>query len=114
DEHTADRELFITGPAGIAVDSLNLFSRADLVLLLSTIGIILLLLILIYRSPFLAFIPLLAAVFVYGVVNQILGLLGKAGVPLSNQSLSIIDRKSTRLNSSHVSISYVFFCLIKK
>ncbi|HLR79210.1 MAG TPA: MMPL family transporter [Bacillota bacterium] len=90
DEHTAEGKLFITGPAGIAVDSLNLFSRADLVLLLSTIGIILLLLILIYRSPFLAFIPLLAAVFVYGVVNQILGLLGKAGVPLSNQSLSIM------------------------
>src|SRR5699024_10846831 len=90
DEHTAEGKLFITGAAGIAVDSLNLFSRADLVLLLATIGIILLLLILIYRSPFLAFIPLLAAVFVYGVVNQILGLLGKAGVPLSNQSLSIM------------------------
>src|SRR5438067_3001708 len=25
-----------------------------------------------------------------------------------------IDRKSTRLNSSHVSISYAVFCLIKK
>src|SRR5699024_11279905 len=27
---------------------------------------------------------------------------------------SIIDRKSTRLNSSHVSISYAVFCLKKK
>src|SRR5699024_11309534 len=27
---------------------------------------------------------------------------------------SIPDRKSTRLNSSHVSISYAVFCLIKK
>src|SRR5690625_7013694 len=26
----------------------------------------------------------------------------------------IIDRKSTRLNSSHVAISYAVFCLIKK
>src|SRR5699024_12137414 len=28
--------------------------------------------------------------------------------------LEIIDRKSTRLNSSHVSISYAVFCLKKK
>src|SRR5699024_12639207 len=28
--------------------------------------------------------------------------------------LSLIDRKSTRLNSSHVSISYAVFCLKKK
>src|SRR5690625_6286108 len=28
--------------------------------------------------------------------------------------LSIIDRKSTRLNSSHVAISYAVFCLKKK
>src|SRR5258707_4478551 len=27
---------------------------------------------------------------------------------------SIIDRKSTRLNSSHANISYAVFCLIKK
>src|SRR5699024_12023245 len=31
-----------------------------------------------------------------------------------NQHLSSEDRKSTRLNSSHVSISYAVFCLKKK
>src|SRR5699024_12252502 len=30
------------------------------------------------------------------------------------QLLGLIDRKSTRLNSSHVSISYAVFCLKKK
>src|SRR5690606_42153271 len=29
-------------------------------------------------------------------------------------SLSLLDRKSTRLNSSHVKISYAVFCLKKK
>src|SRR5699024_11938538 len=29
-------------------------------------------------------------------------------------ALALIDRKSTRLNSSHVSISYAVFCLRKK
>src|SRR5437868_10898411 len=30
------------------------------------------------------------------------------------ESADLIDRKSTRLNSSHVSISYAVFCLKKK
>ena len=85
-----DFSLYVTGPAGIAVDSLNLFSRADIVLLLSTVGIILILLIVIYRSPLLALIPLLATAFVYFVVNQTLGLMGKAGLVMSNQTLSIM------------------------
>src|SRR5690606_41226406 len=33
---------------------------------------------------------------------------------LQDQRLQLIDRKSTRLNSSHVKISYAVFCLKKK
>jgi putative drug exporter of the RND superfamily len=90
-EEGSDVTLYVTGPAGIATDSLDLFSRADLVLIFSTVGLILLLLIVIYRSPLLAFIPLLAAVFVYGVVMQLLGILGKSGLALSNQTISIMS-----------------------
>lgn len=89
-EKDAAYSLHITGPAAIAKDTLDLFTRADIVLLLSTVGIILILLIVIYRSPFLAFIPLLAAGVVYQVVNQILGIMGKAGVLLSSQTISIM------------------------
>ncbi|MEH7385860.1 MMPL family transporter [Bacillus sp. JJ1521] len=88
-EENTDLTLYVTGPAGIATDSLDLFSRADLVLIFSTVGLILILLIVIYRSPLLAIIPLLAAVFVYEVVMQMLGILGKAGLQLSNQTISI-------------------------
>ncbi|MFF2753238.1 MMPL family transporter [Psychrobacillus sp. NPDC058041] len=83
--------IYMTGPAGIAVDTLNLFSRADIVLLLSTVGIVLILLIVIYRSPLLALIPLLSTAFVYEVVNQILGLFGKGGLELATQSTSIMS-----------------------
>src|SRR5699024_11548704 len=31
-----------------------------------------------------------------------------------NRPIALLDRKSTRLNSSHVSISYAVFCLKKK
>ena len=35
-------------------------------------------------------------------------------IPLSEVAISLSDRKSTRLNSSHVVISYAVFCLKKK
>ncbi|MED3549624.1 MMPL family transporter [Cytobacillus praedii] len=88
-KESSNLTLYVTGPAGIATDSLDLFSRADLVLILSTVGLILILLIVIYRSPLLALIPLLAAVFVYEIVMQTLGLMGKAGLDISNQTISI-------------------------
>jgi len=83
--------VYMTGPAGIAVDTTNLFERADIVLLLSTVGIILILLIVIYRSPLLALIPLLAAGIIYQVVNQLLGIMGASGLELASQSLSIMS-----------------------
>src|SRR5207249_11389185 len=47
------------------------------------------------------------------------GAFGSVPVTMSPSSLlshrpSMLDRKSTRLNSSHVSISYAVFCLKKK
>lgn len=72
-------------------DTLDLFSRADLVLIFSTIGIILVLLIVIYRSPLLALIPLLGAVFVYQIVIQSLGIMGKGGLDISSQTISIMS-----------------------
>lgn len=81
----------ITGPAGIVSDTLAIFSNADLVLLFSTIGLILVLLIIIYRSPLLAIIPLLVAGIVMEVTDRTLGLFGKAGTfALESQSLSIM------------------------
>lgn len=81
----------ITGPAGIAGDTLKLFEQADFVLLLSTIVIILILLIVIYRSPFLAFIPLLATAIVYQVANQIIALMGAGGLEINNSTTSIMS-----------------------
>jgi len=82
---------YITGPAGIAGDTLKLFEQADFVLLLATIVIILILLIAIYRSPLLAFIPLLATVIVYQVVNQSIALLGAGGLEINNSTTSIMS-----------------------
>src|SRR5690625_2691381 len=44
---------------------------------------------------------------------QPLGQLGQQSIPLLVQIYRLQDRKSTRLNSSHVAISYAVFCLKK-
>lgn len=84
-------EFYITGPAGIAGDTVKLFEQADFVLLFATIIIILLLLILIYRSPLLAIIPLLATIIVYQVANQSIALMGSFGLEINNSTTSIMS-----------------------
>lgn len=90
-EGLTDTTFRITGPAGIAGDTLKLFEQADFVLLVATIGIILLLLIVIYRSPLLAIIPLLATAIVYQVVNQVVALMGAGGLEINNSTTSIMS-----------------------
>src|SRR3712207_8363102 len=38
----------------------------------------------------------------------------EAAVQAGSEPLELVDRKSTRLNSSHANISYAVFCLKKK
>src|SRR5437660_9786886 len=54
-----------------------------------------------------------ADLFQYYDVSGIDGWRTSLGIRLSEQD-KIKDRKSTRLNSSHVAISYAVFCLKKK
>ncbi|MEK4284241.1 MMPL family transporter [Ureibacillus sp. FSL K6-0165] len=84
-------DFYITGPAGISGDTVKLFESADFKLLFATIIIILVLLIVIYRSPLLALIPLLATVVVYQIVNQTVALLGAAGLEINNSTTSIMS-----------------------
>src|SRR5690606_41779202 len=56
-------------------------------------------------------IPLLIP---WNVVGTIWQIFGRADIGLLGWTLTKLDRKSTRLNSSHVKISYAVFCLKKK
>src|SRR3712207_8609459 len=48
------------------------------------------------------------------VVNTSLNTAGRPMVDDPRDALECLDRKSTRLNSSHANISYAVFCLKKK
>ncbi|MNX07278.1 Membrane protein YdfJ [compost metagenome] len=92
-ENTAGGEMTarVTGPVGISIDATGLFKNADFSLLLSTVVLVLVILLLIYRSPILALIPLIAVGFAYGVVSPVLGIMAHKGwIVADSQSISIM------------------------
>lgn len=87
----AELSAHVTGPVGIVIDATGLFASADVSLLLGTVLIVLVLLLLLYRSPVLALIPLIGVGFAYGVLSPILGILGQKGwITVDAQGISIM------------------------
>lgn len=81
----------ISGPAGILVDATDLFKNADFVLLLATVLLVLVLLLLIYRSPVLAVIPLIGVGFAYALTSPVLGWMASNGwVVVDSQATAIM------------------------
>ncbi|HEX5527711.1 MAG TPA: MMPL family transporter [Solirubrobacterales bacterium] len=70
---------FVTGPAGITTDLETVASEASRTLLFATVGLVLLLLLLVYRAPLLSLLPLLVVGAAYLVAVGISYLLIKAG-----------------------------------
>ena len=68
-----------SGPVGISIDATDLFKAADVQLMIATVIIILVILLLIYRSPILAIIPLVVVGIAYLVVSPLLGAMAENG-----------------------------------
>ncbi|HEX6873949.1 MAG TPA: MMPL family transporter, partial [Micromonosporaceae bacterium] len=82
----------VTGPVGIFSDLSEAFQGIDGVLLLVTGVVILLILIVVYRSPLLPFLVLGVASFALVAANGVVYLLAKAdAITLSGQSQGILD-----------------------
>jgi putative drug exporter of the RND superfamily len=85
-------ESHVAGPAGLYADFGNAFKGIDGVLLLVTGLIVLVILILVYRSPILPFVVLGTAVFALTIANGAVYLLAKNNViTLNGQSQGILD-----------------------
>ena len=72
-------QAFVTGPGGITADLETVASEASRTLLFATVGLVLLLLLLVYRAPLLSLLPLLVVGAAYLVAVGISYLLIKAG-----------------------------------
>ncbi|CAI9385657.1 Apo-petrobactin exporter [Bacillus sp. T2.9-1] len=80
-----------TGPVGISIDATELFSQGDLSLLIGTVIIVLICLLVIYRSPILALIPLIGVGIAYGVISPLLGFMGEhEWIEFDSQSIAIM------------------------
>ncbi len=85
-------ETHVAGPAGLYADFGGAFKGIDGVLLLVTGVIVLLILVMVYRSPTLPFVVLGSAVFALTLANGIVYLLAKHNVlTLNGQSSGILD-----------------------
>ncbi|MEU6164849.1 MMPL family transporter [Streptomyces tanashiensis] len=84
-------EVAVTGPAGIATDTVKVFSGGDKVMLLATVLLVLVILLAIYRSPLMALVPLLAVGVAMRVSETTGALLADAGIiTVSSQTASIM------------------------
>jgi putative drug exporter of the RND superfamily len=81
---------YITGPAGLAADLDKLAAKAGTTLLIVTVALVLILLFIVYRAPFLTVLPLIVVGAAYFVVSGIVYL-------LADGHLITIDTESTLL-----------------
>lgn len=82
---------YVTGPAGFLADLGEAFGEIDGILLVVTLSVVLIILLIVYRSPVLPFLVLFAAVLALGVASAVIYALADNGVlTLNGQSQGIL------------------------
>ncbi len=83
---------YVTGPAGLLGDLFGAFGSIDSTLLLTTLAVVAVILIVVYRSPVLWIIPLLSALFALSTAGGIVYLLAKSDIiDVDGQSQGILS-----------------------
>ncbi len=84
-------DIYVTGPAGVAADSADAFNGIDSTLLFATVGVVVLILLLTYRSPTLWLLPVVSAGVALTVAQAVIYLLAThTGVIVNAQSAGIL------------------------
>jgi putative drug exporter of the RND superfamily len=83
-------EAEVTGPAGFAADAVEVFNEINGTLLFATAGLVLLLLIVIYRSPIFWMIPFFSVLLAEVITRGLGYLIAEAGVTVTGQSGGIL------------------------
>ena len=83
---------YVTGPGGLLGDLFSAFGTLDSSLLLTTLGVVAIILIIVYRSPILWVIPLLSSLFALSMAGGIVYLLAKNDIiDVDGQSQGILS-----------------------
>jgi putative drug exporter of the RND superfamily len=91
DDHASGLHVYIAGPGGVAADSANAFSGIDSTLLFAAAGVVVLILLLTYRSPILWLLPMASAFVALTTSQAVVYLLAKhAGLTVNAQSQGIL------------------------
>lgn len=80
----------VTGPAAFLAGEVHVFSHIDRTLLLVTVLVVAVILVLVYRSPFLWLLPLLSAGLGISLTMGVLYGLGKAGLVVNGMNFGIL------------------------
>ncbi|MGI9085830.1 MAG: MMPL family transporter [Aeromicrobium sp.] len=84
-------DVSIAGPAAFGADQAEAFAGIDGILLISAVGVVVVMLLLTYRSPILWLIPLVCGVASLGIAQGVVYLLAKeAGLTVNGQSAGIL------------------------
>jgi RND superfamily putative drug exporter len=87
----AGAQAYVTGPAGFAADLVGAFAGIDGVLLLVAVAVVLLILLIVYRSPILPLLVLVEALFALALASGVVYALADHGVlTLNGQSQGIL------------------------
>src|SRR3954454_7596653 len=82
--------IHITGPVGFAADSADAFKGLDSSLLFAALAVVIIILLITYRSPILWLLPVLATGGALGVAQGVIYLLTKGGLTVNGQSYGIL------------------------
>ena len=88
--YPAGLQVKLTGAIGLADDSVRIFNSIGISVLLGALGIVVLLLLLIYRSPLLWLFPIISVVFAETSARGLATLLADSGITINGQSATIM------------------------
>ncbi len=82
----------VTGPAGISTDAVRVFTGIDFRITLTTVCLVLVILLVVYRSPLLAILPIVCVSWALLIAQSVAALLAdQFGLPLNGQTTGVMS-----------------------
>jgi RND superfamily putative drug exporter len=89
-EHAGGLNVYVTGSVGVYADFEEVFGSVDTKLLLASVVLVITLLLLIYRAPLIAIVPIIVVGFAYSVAQGLIYLYADSGATVTQNATSIL------------------------